>query len=187
MTGRVSSSLRQGIWMMSFMRRPRAKYRRGSGGSSVAANLARRMSARRSRLRREGPALALLAGISVVGLVLRYQHLDYGLPYVYNVDEGSHFTSRAVAMFGGDPDPGYFQNPSAFTYLVHVALRFKYGGWWPFGNFDDVIQHFARDPSGIYVAARRARGRALRRRRRRRSTPSAGACGTGARASSRRR
>ena len=58
-------------------------------------------------------------------------------------------------MFGGDPDPGYFQNPSAFTYLVHVALRFKYGGWWPFGNFDDVIQHFARDPSGIYVAARR--------------------------------
>jgi hypothetical protein len=38
---------------------------------------------------------------------------------------------------------------------VHLALRFKYGGWWPFGNFDDVIQHFARDPSGIYVAARR--------------------------------
>ena len=113
------------------------------------------MSAWRSRLLREGPALALLAGISVVALVLRYQHLDYGLPYVYNQDEGSHFTSRAVAMFGGDPDPGYFQNPSAFTYLVHVALRFKYGGWWPFGNFDDVIQHFARDPSGIYVAARR--------------------------------
>jgi hypothetical protein len=82
------------------------------------------MSAWRSRLLREGPALALLAGISVVALVLRYQHLDYGLPYVYNQDEGSHFTSRAVAMFGGDPDPGYFQNPSAFTYLVHVALRF---------------------------------------------------------------
>src|SRR3954452_20950394 len=131
------------------------QYRRGSGGSSVAANLARRMSAWRSRLLREGPALALLAGISVVALVLRYQHLDYGLPYVYNQDEGSHFTSRAVAMFGGDADPGYFQNPSAFTSLVHVALRFKYGGWWPFGSFDDVIQHFARDPSGIYVAARR--------------------------------
>jgi hypothetical protein len=113
------------------------------------------MSAWRSRLLREGPALALLAGICVVALVLRYQHLDYGLPYVYNQDEGSHFTSRAVAMFGGDADPGYFQNPSAFTYLVHLALRFEYGGGWPFGNFDEVIQRFARDPSGIYVVARR--------------------------------
>ena len=45
----------------------------------------------------------------------------YGLPYVYNVDEGSHFTNRAVGMFGGDVDPGYFQNPSAFTYLEHLA------------------------------------------------------------------
>src|SRR4051794_41906910 len=116
------------------------------------------MSAWRSRLLREGPALALLAGIAIVAFVLRYQHLDYGLPYVYNQDEGSHFTSRAVAMFGGDADPGYFQNPSAFTYLVHLALRFEYGGGWPFGNFDEVIHRFARDPSGIYVVARRGAG-----------------------------
>ena len=113
------------------------------------------MSAWRSRLLRDGPALGVLAFIVIAGLVLRLAHLDYGLPYVYNQDEGSHFTSRAVAMFGGDANPGYFQNPSAFTYLVHLALRFNYGGGWPFGNFDDVIQQFARDPSGIYVVARR--------------------------------
>ena len=69
------------------------------------------------------PAYAALAAILVVGLGVRVLHNTYGLPYVYNVDEGSHFTNRAVGMFGGSADPGYFQNPSAFTYLEHLALR----------------------------------------------------------------
>ena len=50
--------------------------------------------------------------------MLRVLHNTYGLPYVYNIDEGSHFTNRAIGMFGGNADPGYYQNPSAFTYLV---------------------------------------------------------------------
>ena len=91
--------------------------------------------------------------------MLRDQHHDYGLPYVYNVDEGSHFTSRAVGMFGGDADPGYFQNPSAFTYLVHLALRLRFGGGEPFGTFDGVIEHFKLDPTGIYDDHARARRR----------------------------
>ena len=73
------------------------------------------------------PRYVLLLLVLVVGaVVLRMRNNDYGLPYVYNVDEGSHFTNRAVEMFGGDPNPGYFQNPSGFTYLVHagaVGLR----------------------------------------------------------------
>ena len=67
-----------------------------------------------SRLRQEGPALAVLGLILAAGLVLRVLHNDHGLPYVYYVDEGSHFTKRAVEIFH-DPDPGYFQNPSAYT------------------------------------------------------------------------
>ena len=73
------------------------------------------------------PAYIALAAILAVGLGVRLLHNTYGLPYVYNVDEGSHFTNRAVGMFGGSADPGYFQNPSAFTYLEHLALRFQYG------------------------------------------------------------
>jgi len=79
------------------------------------------------RMRAVAVPLALLAAIVAAGLVLRLRHNGYGLPYVYNADEGNHFTNRAVGMFGGDPDPGYFQNPSAFTYLVHTALRFQFG------------------------------------------------------------
>ena len=54
--------------------------------------------------------LALLL-ILAVGLVLRVLHNTYGLPYVYNIDEGSHFTNRAVGMFGV-LDPGTPLPPS---------------------------------------------------------------------------
>ena len=74
-----------------------------------------------SRLRAEGPALAVLGLMLLAGLVLRVLHNDHGLPYIYYVDEGSHFTKRAVEVFG-DPNPGYFQNPSAYTYLLHADL-----------------------------------------------------------------
>jgi hypothetical protein len=98
-----------------------------------------------------GVALVALAG---VGLVLRLVNNDYGLPYVYNIDEGSHFTNRAVEMFGGDPNPGYFQNPSGYTYLVHLALRFQFGHGWPFADFSRVPEQYRADPTGIYDTAR---------------------------------
>ena len=41
--------------------------------------------------------LALLL-ILAVGLVLRVLHNTYGLPYVYNFDEETHFTNRAVEI-----------------------------------------------------------------------------------------
>src|SRR5688500_1468535 len=98
-----------------------------------------------------GVALVALAG---VGLVLRLVNNDYGLPYVYNIDEGSHFTNRAVEMFGGDPNPGYFQNPSGYTYLVHLALRFQFGHGWPFADVSRVPEQYRADPTGIYDTAR---------------------------------
>ncbi|HEX6711823.1 MAG TPA: glycosyltransferase family 39 protein, partial [Thermoleophilaceae bacterium] len=76
----------------------------------------------------------------------RVNHNDYGLPYVYNVDEGSHFTARAVGMLGGDWSPHYFQNPSAFTYLAHFALRLRFG--------HAAIDQFKLDPTAIYVTTR---------------------------------
>src|SRR2546421_5497044 len=60
---------------------------------------------------------AALFALGIVGFYLRFRHNGYGLPFVYNYDEASHFTNRAVAMFGSDFDPGYYQNPSGFTYL----------------------------------------------------------------------
>jgi hypothetical protein len=98
----------------------------------------------------------ILALIVVAGLALRVWNNDYGLPFVYSIDEASHFTNRAVEMFWQDLDPGYYQNPAAFTYLVHALLRVLYGPLGfafdlPFGN---VTEQFSKDPSEIWVAAR---------------------------------
>ena len=82
----------------------------------------------------------------VAGFVLRVKNNDYGLPYVYNVDEGSHFTARAVGMLGGDWNPHYFQNPSAFTYLAHFAIDLRFG--------KAAIDYFKLDPTAIYVTTR---------------------------------
>jgi hypothetical protein len=98
----------------------------------------------------------LLALILAAGLALRVWNIDYGLPFVYSIDEGAHFTSRAVEMFWQDLDPGYYQNPSAYTYLVYLLLRVMYGPLGfvfhlPFGN---VTDQFDKDPTAIWIAAR---------------------------------
>ena len=92
------------------------------------------------------PAYIALFALLVVGLVLRVKNNGYGLPYVYNVDEGSHFTARAVEMLGGDWNPHYFQNPSAFTYLASLALRLRFGS--------AAIHQYGLDPTAIYRTTR---------------------------------
>ena len=109
-------------------RRPRARPRPARAAAAWAAPLA---------------LLAILAG----ALALRLVALDHGLPYVFNPDEALHFTNRAVAMFGHGLDPHYFQNPSAFTYLVHLALRLRFTAGWPLGSSHDLVAGFARDPT----------------------------------------
>src|SRR3954469_21509974 len=101
---------------------------------------------RRVRRAATSPAYLALLLLLVAGFVLRVKNNGYGLPYVYNVDEGSHFTARAVGMLGGDWDPNYFQNPSAFTYLAHIALQLRFG--------KAAIDAFKLDPTSIYVTTR---------------------------------
>src|SRR5688572_13890719 len=59
-------------------------------------------------------------------------------------------------MFWQDLDPGYYQNPSAYTYLVYALLRGMYG---PLGFLFDlpyrnVTEQFAKDPTEMWIAAR---------------------------------
>jgi Dolichyl-phosphate-mannose-protein mannosyltransferase len=98
----------------------------------------------------------ILALILLAGFALRVWNNDYGLPFVYSVDEASHFASRAVEMFWQDLDPGYYQNPSAYTFLVYGLLRGMYGplGFLfdlPYGN---VTEQFEKDPTEMWIAAR---------------------------------
>jgi hypothetical protein len=104
----------------------------------------------KSRLRAEGPALAVLGPMLLAGLVLRVLHNDHGLPYVYYVDEGSHFTKRAVEVFR-DPNPGYFQNPSAYTYLLHLLYR---AVSLPFGGGEKVIGGYRNNADWVFEISR---------------------------------
>ena len=97
----------------------------------------------------------LLALILIAGLWIRLRNNTYGLPFVYNYDEAEHFTNRAVRMFGGDLDPGYYQNPSGYTYLMYLGLR----AWFavlPFSDleFGVISKQFAIDPTPIWTFAR---------------------------------
>src|SRR4051794_16279295 len=100
----------------------------------------------------------LVAGLFVLilaaGLWIRLRNNGYGLPYVYNYDEATHFTSRAVNMFGGNFDPRYYQNPSGYTYIVYAALRLVYATL-PFNlEFGTISQQFRTDPTPIWELAR---------------------------------
>jgi dolichyl-phosphate-mannose-protein mannosyltransferase len=100
--------------------------------------------------------LPVLALILLAGFALRVWHIDYGLPYVWGIDEGFHFASRAVGMFREGFDPGYYQNPAAYTYLSYGLLKLIYGPLGfifdlPWGN---VTEQFNKDPSEIWTAVR---------------------------------
>jgi hypothetical protein len=101
-------------------------------------------------------SLGILALIVVVGFYLRVKNNDYGLPYVYNFDEATHFTNRAVSFFTSDYNPGYFQNPSAFSYIVYLVLKLGYGvtGLLPGLEEPSVTRQFSFDPTPIWETAR---------------------------------
>ena len=103
--------------------------------------------------RRWFPYLALAAIVAAGGL-LRLHHLDHGLPYSYHADEALHFTTRAMAMFGGDLNPHYFQNPSAFTYLVYAVLRVVHGGAPPFDDVAALLAAYRDDPTVAFETGR---------------------------------
>jgi len=88
--------------------------------------------------------IALLAG----AFVLRLWGVKQGLPYSYNLDEGSHYVPRAIGMFGHSLDPHYYVNPPAYTYVLHAAFALAWGGR------AGVSHQFATDPQSVYVLAR---------------------------------
>lgn len=157
------------------MRRPRAAFSRaratadtpaaagrsappGDGGRTRDPGGARTASGQPPRTGRSWVGLAVtgafLLAIVVVGFYLRVKNNDYGLPYVYNYDEATHFTNRAVSFFGSDLNPGYFQNPAAFTYIVYGVLKVMYGVIGVPLDEPSVARQFTFDPTPIWITAR---------------------------------
>jgi hypothetical protein len=92
---------------------------------------------------------AALAGLFVAALILRLVGLETGLPYVYNADENAHFVPRAIGLFGHGWNPGYFINPPAYTYVLHLLFAVRWGT-----DPAAVGGAFAADPTAAFALAR---------------------------------
>src|SRR5689334_4694045 len=104
-------------------------------------------------VRRIRPHTVALAVVLAVALGLRLWGIGHGLPFVYDRDEEYHFVPVAIRMFGGNYDPGYFQNPAAFTYLLHAVFRLRFTTGFPFGA-THLRQDYAVDPGPAVLTAR---------------------------------
>jgi 4-amino-4-deoxy-L-arabinose transferase-like glycosyltransferase len=72
----------------------------------------------------------LLLIILSLALGVRLWGLDFGLPYTYHVDE-PRYLNAAVGMWqNGNLDPGWFMQPSLYTYLVALVV----GGYYYYGR-----------------------------------------------------
>ena len=89
-----------------------------------------------------------LAALLILTLVLRLWGIKQGLPYIYNVDEESHFVPKAITFFGHSLNPNYFLNPPAYSYLLNIVFEF----W--FGSRDAVMRAYTSNPTEVYVVAR---------------------------------
>lgn len=107
-----------------------------------------------SARKRPSAAAWTLGGILLFGLILRLWGIRSGLPIVYNLDEYAHFTVTAVNMFGDGLNPHYFQNPPAFTYLLHTIYSIWFGVP-PIRSMGEAVHRsFDADPTTIYLIAR---------------------------------
>jgi hypothetical protein len=89
-----------------------------------------------------------LAVLLIVTLLLRLWGIKQGLPYIYNVDEESHFVPKALTFFGHSLNPDYFLNPPAYSYLLNIVFEV----W--FGSRDAVMRAYTRNPTEVFVVAR---------------------------------
>jgi hypothetical protein len=131
-----------------------------SPGSAPAAVPPRPAPGPRARRRRRGAdvpwaAYAALLALLGLALALRVHNLGHGLPWAYHSDEALHFTSKAMRMLeDGTLNPGYFENSSAFTYLLYVVLRGGFALGILFPDARSLLALYASDPTGIYEVGR---------------------------------
>ncbi|MDQ6804179.1 MAG: glycosyltransferase family 39 protein, partial [Actinomycetota bacterium] len=89
-----------------------------------------------------------LGALLLATFLLRLWGIKQGLPYIYNVDEESHFVPKAISFFGHSLNPNYFLNPPAYSYVLNIVFEL----W--FGSRDAVAHAYASNPTSVFVVAR---------------------------------
>ena len=62
-----------------------------------------------------------------VALAVRLWGLNFGLPYAYHIDEPRYIFSAVGMWQDGTLNPGWFNQPTLYTYLIAVVLGVYYG------------------------------------------------------------
>jgi 4-amino-4-deoxy-L-arabinose transferase-like glycosyltransferase len=71
------------------------------------------------------PAWQLLLLVALA-LIVRLWGIDFGLPYAYHIDEPRYISAAVGILQTGDLNPGWFHQPSLYTYLVTLVLSAYY-------------------------------------------------------------
>lgn len=104
-------------------------------------------------MKREAIVFSILL---ILGGLLRFWGISYGLPAVFNADE-PHLVNLAVYYGSGDLNPHVFKYPTLWTYLLFFCFGIYYLAWSLFGLWRSVEEFgylFVWDPTGFYLLAR---------------------------------
>lgn len=114
------------------------------------------MGLKLTKLYRDKTEILLVSGIFLFAFTLRAWGYQFGLPILYNGDEGQ-VIQRAIRFGSGDLNPHNFIYPSLYMYLLFVC----YGGYFAlgslFGSFSSLAEFknaYFIDPSMFYVIGR---------------------------------
>lgn len=98
-----------------------------------------------------------LGVVLAAGLALRMWGLGFGLPHTAARPDESLLVHRALAVAGGEPNPGFFNYPSLHIYLLaglyglyYLLLRLL----GEVGGTQDFLFRFLADPEGAYLLGR---------------------------------
>lgn len=97
-----------------------------------------------------------VAGIVAVAVALRWWGAGFGLPFTYHPDE-HQYVDAAIAAVGGEWNPGRFNNPTLFKYVLAVVYAIWYALGRAAGAWPDVAawqSAFAADPTMAHLLAR---------------------------------
>jgi 4-amino-4-deoxy-L-arabinose transferase-like glycosyltransferase len=88
-------------------------------------------------------ALAWPIGVILaVALLARLWGIDFGLPYAHHIDEPRYISAAVGIIQTGNFNPGWFQQPTFYTYFITIILSFYFLFGRMIGYFDDQLDLF---------------------------------------------
>ncbi len=99
----------------------------------------------------------LLVGILVLGAVVRYWGLNFGLPHNLTRPDEQHYVLAAMQLLNGDRSGYFYEYPSLFFYLLAGAFVLYYALGRLFGRFgglEDFIYEYATDQTMFHLIPR---------------------------------